>query len=153
MNHAVNPKIAEWIRSEAHNLLAPPPLALAIFGSFARGDQGPDSDLDILLVCDEIGRSPSLRSKWFFPLSKKLREQTQFPELPKAISPLILSSQGWQDALHLQLSLCTEACVLLDSGLLSSTFASAQELIRKGEWKRVPTPDHGFFWIPKDKIA
>ena len=143
MTLPVDPQLALWIRTQALELLKPAPLAMALFGSFARGDHRPESDLDVLIICDEIGRSPSVRSRWFYPLSKTLREQKEFSDLPTSISPLILSSQGWQDAVHLQLSLCTEACVLLDCGLLSSAFAHA----------RVPTRDHGFFWIPKGKTG
>lgn len=29
------------------------PLAIYVFGSYARGDYGPDSDLDLLVVCED----------------------------------------------------------------------------------------------------
>ena len=35
---------------EAARLIKPAPLSLVVFGSFARGEAGPDSDVDVLAV-------------------------------------------------------------------------------------------------------
>jgi len=46
-------------------LLRPYVKRIAVFGSFARGDETPESDIDILVDLKPPGQRPSLGLKWF----------------------------------------------------------------------------------------
>ena len=46
-------------------LLRPYVKRIAVFGSFARGDETADSDIDILVDLKPPGQRPSLGLKWF----------------------------------------------------------------------------------------
>ncbi|VVB69176.1 Nucleotidyltransferase domain protein [uncultured archaeon] len=46
-------------------LLRPYVKKIAVFGSFARGDETPESDIDILVELKPPGQRPSLGLKWF----------------------------------------------------------------------------------------
>ena len=46
-------------------LLRPYVKKIAVFGSFARGDETPESDIDILVDLKPPGQRPSLGLKWF----------------------------------------------------------------------------------------
>ncbi len=46
-------------------LLRPYAKKIAVFGSFARGDETPESDIDILVELKPPGQRPSLGLKWF----------------------------------------------------------------------------------------
>ena len=50
--------LAEWVPTVITDLVAAcDPLQVILFGSVARGEDGPDSDLDILVVLPEIDRA------------------------------------------------------------------------------------------------
>lgn len=50
--------LAEWVPDVVADLVAEcDPLQIILFGSVARGDDGPDSDLDVLVVLPKVERS------------------------------------------------------------------------------------------------
>lgn len=50
--------LAEWVPTVITDLVAAcDPLQVILFGSVARGEDGPDSDLDVLVVLPEIDRA------------------------------------------------------------------------------------------------
>ena len=56
----VDAAIHEWAQSEARE--HPELTAVGYFGSYARGDWGVGSDLDVILVVERFSRSPSGRA-------------------------------------------------------------------------------------------
>lgn len=138
---------AGFIREQALSLLNPPPRSLALFGSFVRQELRPTSDVDVLCIGDQIPRSPSERSSWFFGLSGVWREK--FSEFGHPLSPLILSEEGWKDSVGLHLSLCQEAWIVWDDGWISHFLQQAQKAIQRGDWSRKETKDGGWLWIPR----
>lgn len=143
-----------WIRDYALKALTPLPRSLAVFGSFVRGDMGPVSDIDVLCVGNAIPRRPFQRTEWFFSLSNAWRHYGEPSALRKhPISPVYLTCDGWSNSIGLRLSLCHEAWILWDDGLLSVTLEESRRLIERGDWSRKDTADGGWLWIPKEKIA
>jgi predicted nucleotidyltransferase len=59
MDHLVD------LREKIVPLLRPYVKKIAVFGSFARGDETPESDIDILVELKPPGQRPSLGLKWF----------------------------------------------------------------------------------------
>ena len=53
------------LRDKIVPLLRPYVKKIAVFGSFARGDDTPESDIDILVDLLPPGQRPSLGLKWF----------------------------------------------------------------------------------------
>ena len=53
------------LREKIVPLLRPYVKKIAVFGSFARGDETPESDIDILVELKPPGQRPSLGLKWF----------------------------------------------------------------------------------------
>lgn len=53
------------LREKIVPLLQPYVKKIAVFGSFARGDDSPESDIDILVDLKPPGQRPSLGLKWF----------------------------------------------------------------------------------------
>lgn len=50
--------LADWVPQVVADLVAAcDPLQIIVFGSVARGDEGPDSDLDVLVVLPEADRA------------------------------------------------------------------------------------------------
>ncbi len=99
---------AAWIRDRVmtSNLN---PRCVALFGSVVRSSWKPESDFDLLLIGDRIPRRPFERGDLFGPISTEWRAHPLFKSLPRALSPLYLSEQGWLDSSGLRLSLSSEA--------------------------------------------
>ena len=67
--------IHEHIKASILPVLQPYVERIAVFGSVARGDAGPDSDVDILVALRPPGERPRLGLQWFSleaALSEKL---------------------------------------------------------------------------------
>lgn len=144
---------AGWVRQKAQELLNPQPRCLALFGSFPKGTFTADSDIDILLVGDDIPRKPYERTLWVSPLVRAIRHQINLPWMPKAVAPLLLTEKGWLDSIGLRLSLSSHAWILLDDGFLSASLLDSADAIRRGDWVRRGLSDGGWLWIPKGEVA
>jgi predicted nucleotidyltransferase len=50
--------VREWLPRVVDDVVsAATPLRVIVFGSLARGEEGPESDIDLLVVVDEVDRS------------------------------------------------------------------------------------------------
>lgn len=143
--------VGNWIHNNI-GLLDPSPRAVALFGSAVRGTDRPESDIDLLLIGNQIPVKPFERTQWVYPLLEAWRKES--PALlgaQRTLSPLLLSEKGWLDSVGLRLSLADEAWVLVDDGFLSSSLAEARAWIRDGLWSRKALSDGGWFWIPQKR--
>ncbi len=67
-----------------------PSAIVILYGSFARGDNKPDSDIDLLILIDKEKLSPQDKKKIKYPLY-----DIEF-ETGQIISPLVLSRYDWE---------------------------------------------------------
>lgn len=147
-------QLASWLRDNALKLLLPRPRSLAIFGSFAGGVINPQSDIDLLLIGDDIPKRPLARAHWFNPLRREFSNiGHQFPGLPEVLSPVYFSENGWNDTIGLKLSISQQSWILFDDGYLSQSLRETSELISQKKWIREDVPTGGWFWIPRDPAA
>ncbi len=147
--------VAAEIREIANRFLSPKPRSLAIFGSFAGGSLHETSDIDILLIGDDIPHKPYDKTTWFSPLREHWRatQKALYPTCPKALSPLVLPSSAWMDSIGLRLSLSSSCWVLWDDGVISFALEEARAWIRSGRWRKKDLPRGGWVWIPKEQVA
>jgi predicted nucleotidyltransferase len=148
-------ELARWLGDSSLDQLKPVPRSIAIFGSFAGGILTPVSDIDLLLIGDQIPKKPFDRAKWFNPLRKAFvdhRDQS-FPDLPEILSSVTMTEKSWIDAIGLQLSVCQNAWILRDDGFLSHSLAEASRSIARGDWTREDVSTGGWFWVPRGQTA
>jgi len=128
---------------------------LAIFGSFVTQSLGPDSDIDLLILSDDLPVPAYDRSCWVRPLISKWREvqKAEFPNFPRVLSPLMISSSGFGASTGLRLSLSQNAWILWDDGYLSSLLSESNQWIQSGKWERRNLAHGGWVWIPKEEVA
>ncbi|MFY0650448.1 MAG: nucleotidyltransferase domain-containing protein [Cyclobacteriaceae bacterium] len=70
--------------------LSAPKATVILYGSYARGDQRPDSDIDLLILIDKEKVSIDDERKIKYPLY-----DIEFDK-GKVISPLVLSKREWE---------------------------------------------------------
>lgn len=147
--------VAAWIRDACIHNLRPLPRSVAIFGSFAGGGLEPESDIDLLLIGNEIPKKPFEKARWFNPLRKLFVEEhdKMFPGLPSVLTPVFMSEQGWIDAEGLRLSVSQRSWILWDDGFLSQSLLEASDWIRMGRWRKEETASGGWFWVPGEHAA
>ena len=141
------------IRDKILECLHPRPRAIALFGSFARGQLHAASDIDVLLIGDEIPKKPYDRAVWFHPVSTSWDACSAGFGLKHSLSPLFVSSEGWLNSMGLRLSLCEQLLILLDDGFLSDSMHESRKEIYEKKWIRRETEDGGWLWFPMEEVA
>jgi uncharacterized protein len=110
-------------------------VSVALFGSWARGEAGPDSDIDLLVIaddlpCDSLQRSAALRAPirtWLDPIAVFARTRAEFEV---DITPV-----------HLDLAL--DARILFDrNGYLAERLGIVRQRMTEAEIDRGPD----LFW-------
>lgn len=86
----MNRKILLEIKKKAKEIL-PSGMRLILFGSQARGDSGPESDWDLLLISDKEGLSSSQENDYTYPFVKLGWD------LDIDINPIIYSEKSWEE--------------------------------------------------------
>ena len=77
-----------WIKNSVR--LTEPDATVILFDSYARGDYGPDSDLDLLILIDKEKVTSEDEKKIKYPLY-----DIEF-ETGQIISPLVFSKKEWE---------------------------------------------------------
>ncbi len=86
----VNPdNILSEIKGLVHRLFANIPVSVYLYGSRARGDAGPDSDWDLLIVTDDTLDKKDVFERFVYPF-------TEFGwRLGEQITPLLYTRSEW----------------------------------------------------------
>lgn len=71
-------RLLDELREKIVPVLRPYASRIELFGSFARGEQRPDSDIDLLITLRPSGERPPLGLNWF-GLEDELSEQLGHP--------------------------------------------------------------------------
>ena len=92
-------------------------VSVVLYGSVARGNARKESDIDILLVVDEVDRSRHRRHREILPLLFSLRQDTVYQELEKRgycpeILPLILSREEASRTVPLYFDMVEDGIIL-----------------------------------------
>ena len=83
--------IDDTVRNDLVSVLRPYASRIELFGSVARGEEGPDSDIDVLVRLRPEGERPPLGLKWFAleeELSKRIGHPVEIVT-ERALSPHI----------------------------------------------------------------
>jgi len=113
-------------------------ISLVLFGSYARGEQRRDSDIDLLVVLKEIKNRYEVMRK--FLLAEDILENTLYPKLREKgfepyISPIIYDVQTATRFRPLYILMVFEARILYDrEGVMTKTLEKIRRIgSKKGE--------------------
>jgi len=129
-------------------------VAVALFGSAARGEAAEGSDLDFLVVLRGVPKSLERRYEVYRPIrdaltmkSRKVRDITALD-----IDEEFINDEN-AEITPLMLNIASDASILYDpKGQLASFLQRIQRLIEVGGLERYRTKDGKYGWRPKQRL-
>ena len=130
---------------ELSNVLGEEFVGMALFGSHARSEARPDSDVDVLVVLRSI-KGVEVRSKIYNIVSRHVRRAVTLVDLRLSdVSGKVL------ELTPLLLNVLNDAVIVYDrEGVLKLLIDKCKELIRKGNLVRYRTPNGKYGWKRAD---
>lgn len=128
-------QIAEKYAEVAEEVLGENLVSIALFGSVARGEAGPSSDIDLFIVCRHLPRGMFKRHKLLEPVRQRL--QGELERLWKQgvyadFTELICTEEEARRFRWIYLEMIEEALILFDrGGFLKEVFESLRKRLRE----------------------
>jgi hypothetical protein len=130
--------------------------AIVLYGSVARGKALPESDIDLLIVADDLPRSYSERVKWLRNILQGLEEFRIELWKKKGLYPLVdviaLTPEEAEVNNPVYLDMVEEAVILFDRGFIEKKLKALRERLRALGARRVESPSGGWYWELKPTI-
>lgn len=131
-------------------------VTLAVFGSVARGTPGPDSDIDLLLICRELPQGRVRRMAGFACVEQALArdiERLEGAGIHTSLSPVFKTVAEAQAGSHLYLDMVEDVILLHDEGrFFESALNSLKERLEKLGARRVRQGSR-WYWVLKPDLG
>ncbi|MDQ0285602.1 putative nucleotidyltransferase [Desulfofundulus luciae] len=125
-------------------------VSLAVFGSVGRGTPRPDSDIDLLLVAENLPRGRMKRMAEFARVEEKMQqESSRFTHIVLDLSPVIKEKQEVLQGSLLFLDMVDDVKILYDRGkFLARYLARLREKLQQLGARKIY---HGgaWYWVLK----
>lgn len=127
-------------------------LSFALFGSVARGEARPDSDIDLLIVHKPIDFDPI--SKFVDILLYKISKCCEYRNLrtnglnPEPY-PIFMTEKDLYESPLILLDIQEHGIIIYDSGVLKERFESLRDKLKKLGSKKVILEDGTWYWMIK----
>jgi predicted nucleotidyltransferase len=133
-------------------------VSVVVFGSVARGNAGPSSDTDVLVVARNMPKSMSDRMEVMTKILMRLRETKTYRELRERgmstwvqFHPLRVEEAKLNRPIYLDM--VEDAIILLDrEGFIKSVFTRLKKRLEELKARRVYLEDGSWFWDLKPDI-
>lgn len=130
-------------------------VTLAVFGSVARGTPGPDSDVDVLLVCRELPQGRARRMAGFACVEQAMAqdiERLRGAGIHTSLSPVLKTVAEAQAGSHLYLDMVEEAILLHDEDRFFEALLDAlRERLEKLGARRIRQGSR-WYWVLKPDL-
>lgn len=125
-------------------------VSVAVFGSVGRRRARPDSDLDLLVVVEDLPRGHRARLATFDPVEREIADDVRALEatgIRTELSPILRRPEDLQTASPLMLDLTEDAVILADrGGVLQSALDDLRTRLRRLGSRRVWTGATAWYW-------
>ena len=131
-------------------------ISLVLFGSVARNDHRPNSDIDILIISENLPNGRGNRIEFFTSLIKKKYEEilTQLSTTPNTIeiNPIIKTPREVLQGGYIYLDMVEDAKLLFDKEKFFESFLQRLK-IKMNLWgsKKIPF-ENSYYWILKPDL-
>lgn len=131
--------------------------SLALFGSVARGDPRPTSDVDLLAIVDDAPASGHARAALLYPLIRRVETAPEFLPLRSegrvaSLSLVLRTVRELDPTPWLLLDLVEDAVLLVDDGTLAAKLDALRRRMRELGSRRVRLPDRSWYWDLKPDL-
>ena len=123
-------------------------LSFALFGSVARGEARPDSDIDVLIVHKPVDVRPTWR---FADVRFELRESDEYRRLQEEgfrpdPYPIFMTEEEMYERPLILLDIMDHGIIIYDSGVLKKRFESLRKRLAELGTKKVVLEDGSWYW-------
>ncbi|MBL7073848.1 nucleotidyltransferase domain-containing protein [candidate division KSB1 bacterium] len=132
-------------------------VSVVLYGSAARGQLSPSSDVDVCVVMNALPKSRYKRVKIIFPLLKEMRDKDSYIELYNSgyypeISPLLFTKNEIRDTKPIFLDMIDDGIILLDDGTFGKKLEEIKERMKALGSKKIYLDDGSWYWNLKPDI-
>ena len=147
--------ILEALKAACLEFYGPRLVSAAVFGSVARGTMRPDSDIDLLLVVDDLptGRMPRMRE--FEPVEHQLKpllQESARHGVHTTVSPVLKTPQELEYGSPLFLDMTEEVLILYDPNGVLQTYLDDLSARLKALGARRIRKGGGYYWLLKPDL-
>ena len=123
-------------------------LSFALFGSVARGEARPDSDIDLLIVHEPVDFRPIGR---FVDLLSDFRESDEYRRLEAGGMspdpyPIFMTEEDMYKLPLILLDIMDHGIIIYDNGVLKKRFESLRKRLSELGAKKVVLEDGSWYW-------
>jgi hypothetical protein len=132
-------------------------ISICLFGSVARGEANQGSDIDILIVADDLPIDIGMRIKETNYVHENLKKSEAYISLRKSgvsglVSDIFFTPEEIEGHPPILLDMVEDGIIWYDKGdFLRKVLLSVKENLKKLEAKKVTT-EKGYYWILKPDI-
>jgi len=124
--------------------------SIVLFGSIARGDAGPSTDVDLIVVSDSFPKSPSKSADIIIEAFEALKETDEYDRLRSAgiflnIDPIGYRAADLGGVPPLMLDVAHEGILLFDDGFMEKVLDEVSARLKRLGARRVRTKS-GWYW-------
>jgi len=143
-------KLVELVTAAAREVYGGRLVSLAVFGSVARGTPRPDSDIDLLLVAEDLPRGRLKRMEEFARVEEIIRTQSaEFEYIKPELSPIIKEPKEIYQGSLVFLDLVEDARICHDKdGFLARYLAGLKERLDRMGARRIYRGG-AWYWVLK----
>src|SRR3989304_1103762 len=140
-------KLLDLIKDNYENRL----ISLILYGSVSRGTAKKDSDVDIILVVENLSYTEAMNR--FLLVEDRLKESTEYLSIKSTgyspeVKPIIFSREEASESRYIFLDVVNDGIILYDkNAFFKQRLEKLRKRLRDLESKRITREDGSWYWI------